>query len=85
MVHLVKRYVTESEMSYAVDALMPTMEINHCSRRELAGLALVSRALEHFADELGVIANVSAASVVASRVLAAWEGVKMQTKREVGA
>jgi hypothetical protein len=80
MVHLVKRYVTESEMSYAVDALMPTMEINHCSRRELAGLAL-----EHFADELGVIANVSAARVVASRVLAAWEGVKMQTKREVGA
>ena len=72
------RYITEDEMSAAVLALIPAIEMNYLSRGEL-----VSRALEYFEDELGVRANDSAARVIASRVLTYWDCVKMETKREV--
>ena len=74
------RFLTESELDGAVVALVPTIETNHCTRPQLVALAL-----EYFADELGVKANVSAARVVASRVLLYWDGVKSSTKREVSA
>ena len=72
------RYITEAEMDAAVLAMIPLIEMNHLTRGEL-----VSRALEHFADELGVWANDSAARVIASRVLMYWDCKKMEAKREV--
>ena len=72
-----KRYITEDEMAQCVAGVMPTLEFSPKNRRELINLAL-----EWFADELGVSANVTACKVVASRCLVNWEGVKMSVPKE---
>jgi hypothetical protein len=75
---LTKRYITEDEMTQCVVGIMPTLEFTHKTHRELTRLAL-----EWFADDLEVIANISACRVVASRCLAGWEGTKIKTFKEV--
>ena len=69
-----KRYITEDEMTHCVASLMPTVEMNY-----LRPFEITERALEWFADELGVSANISACKVVAKRCLTSWESTKMRT------
>ena len=71
-----KRYITEDEMAQCVASLMPTVEMNH-----LRPFEITERAVEWFADELGVSANVSACKVVAKRCLTSWEATKIRTPK----